>query len=210
VLVEGVRPVRVLVAGAGLAAGYGVDAWVDSMAGSLAVELARGTRRGVRVDVRAAPVLPARNAVDKLGPNGAYSYDAVVFAPCYLEASISPGAGVARHAGAIQQHLLDTGGTQLRHVLMLGIPRPSKFSRLNLAAAEAATITNRALRDRSAEVVGVGYVEPPPFATLADDVPFDRGYYSELGAQVAASLESQLQESKHTYQRSDGSDSFPN
>lgn len=186
--VEGREPFRVLVAGAGLAAGYGVPRWRESFAGALANHLGLVTARGVRVDIRTSPTLPARRAVDRLGPNGAHSYDAVVFAPCYLEASFAPESGMARHARAIQEHLLATGGARLQRVLLLGIPRPSRYSKLNLAATEAATITNRALRREAGTDERVHYLEPPDFESLESGTPFDARYYATLGRAVATEL----------------------
>lgn len=193
--VEGPDPLRVLVTGAGLASGYGVRSWGETMAGTLARHLHRTTSRGVRLDIRAAATLPARNAVTWLGPNGAHTYEAVVFAPCYLEASISPDAGMTRHAGAIQQHLIQTGGAPLRQVLMLGVPRPSQFSWLNLAVAEAATTTNRAMRNHAAGIDRVSFWEPAPFRSFETETPFDTQYYADLGHGVAAALSPRLERS---------------
>lgn len=134
VSVDGHDPVRILIVGAGLASGYGVTQHDQTLAGSLAADVADATGRGVIIDIRANALLPANRAIKDIGPEGAFGYHAAVFTPCYLKAPFRPGAGMSRHGAAIQQHLLNTGGPDLQ-LLMIGIPRPRRYSRLNLAAA---------------------------------------------------------------------------
>lgn len=191
VKVVGRDPIRVLVTGAGLAAGYGVDRHERTLAGSLARELAARTGRGVVIDVRSAPLLPASGVVRHVGPNGTHTYDAAVFTPCYLEATFAPGAGMPRHGAAIQRHLLDTGRPTLQ-LVMLGVPRPSLHSGLDDAAAEAAGEVNAALQRLADGEPRVSYVDPPEFSSVRANRPFDEPYYAELGSRVADELSTAL------------------
>ena len=141
----------------------------------------------MRVDLRVAPTLAARNAVELLGPNGSHTYDLAVFAPCFLEANFAPGAGMPRYGAEIQRHLLETGTDHLM-VVMVGVPRPTRYSRLNLRATEAATETNRAMHAIARENPRVIVVEPPSFESVDMPDPFDKQYHAELGSRIAAAL----------------------
>lgn len=187
VKVVGLDPIRVLVTGAGLAAGYGVDRHDRTLAGALAQRLADRTGRGVVVDVRSAPLLPASDAVRHVGPNGTHTYDVAIFAPCYLEANFSPGAGIPRHGAAIRRHLLETGPSSLQLVL-LGVPSPSRRSGLDAAATDSAGEVNAALQRLAADGSRVHYVDPPRFSSVHAARPFDEEYYAELGSEVADRL----------------------
>ena len=187
VAIVGYDPIRVLVTGAGLAAGYGVTRHDQTLAGPLAADIARATGRGVIVDTHSSPLLPAHRAIAAIGVNGTHTYHAAIFAPCYLEAPFAPGAGMPRYGAAIQQHLLDTGRPSLQ-LLMIGIPRPRRYTRLNVAAVEAATITNQAIRKHTQADPRAHYLAPPDFETLALERPFDEQYYARLGHDAAATL----------------------
>ena len=187
VAVAGLDPIRILVTGAGLATGYGVTHHEQTLAGPLAADIAHATGRGVIIDIRSSPLLPARQAIAAIGVDGAHGYHAAIFTPCYLEAPFAPGAGMSRHGTAIQLHLLDTGGPGLQ-LLMLGIPRPSRYSRLNVAAVEAATITNQAMRRNTHTDPRAQYLAPPDFESLALERPFDEHYYAQVGHDAATSL----------------------
>jgi hypothetical protein len=185
--VAGPDPLRILVTGAGLATGYGVTHHDQTLAGPLATDIAHATGRGVIIDIRTRPLLPANRAIAQIGIDGAHGYHAAVFTPCYLEAPFAPGAGMPRHGAAIQQHLLDTGGPTLT-LLMIGIPRPSRYSRLNVAAVEAATITNQAMRKNARADPQARYLTPPDFESLELERPFDEQYYAQLGHEAASTL----------------------
>ena len=182
--VVGSSPLRVLVTGAGLAAGYGVTRQEDGLGGILTTALAEATGRGVVTEVSAAPVLPASRAVAHIGLVGAHTFDVAVFAPCFLEASFRPGAGVPRHGAEIVRHLRDTGGPMLQ-VLLLGIPAPAGGSAFDRAAGKAASVTNGVLQQLADRHPGVVYVDAPAFHSVHDRRPFDPGYYADAGARVA-------------------------
>ena len=187
VQVEGAAPLRILLAGAGRAAGSSGRTHDEGLAGALASAVGKESGRGVRVDLRVAPALAARNAVELLGLNGSHTYDLAVFAPCFLEANFAPGAGMPRHGAEIQRHLLETGSDRLT-VVMVGIPRPTRYSLLNLRATEAATETNRAMRANARDDPRVIVVEPPEFESIDSPDPFDQRYHAELGRRIADAL----------------------
>ena len=153
----------------------------------MATGLAESTGRGVAVDLAVAPLMPARSAVARIGQAGAHSYRIAVFSPCYLEDSMHPRAGIDHHGAAILQHLLATGGP-LVHVVLLGVPRPSRFSHLDLAAARAAHRANRTMQALAAGEPRATYVSPPSFGSVTDPQPFDADYYERLGSGIAAAL----------------------
>lgn len=178
---------RVLITGAGLAAGYGVTTHEDTFAGTLTPQLATQTGRGVVTEIRAAALLPAAAAVQHLGVNGAHTYHVAVFAPCYLEGPFTPGTGIARHGAAIVHHLQTTGSPSLQ-IVLLGVPRPTGPARVDRAAARAAAATNAALRDLADANPGVLFVDPPTFPSVHDHRPFDRAYYATTGHHIATAL----------------------
>lgn len=184
VVVRGADPIRVLVTGAGFAAGYGVRTHAEGLAGALADRLAEATGRGVEVTVHARPTLAARRAIAHLEPERLRGHPFVVFAPCFLESAFVPGLSLRRCAAAIQQHLLDAGGGGTE-VAVLGMPRPAHFSRLNLVAARTADRLNAVLRAVAERAPRAQFVEAPAFPGVRDPHPFDADYYAELGDAIA-------------------------
>lgn len=187
VLRSGADPIRVLVTGAGVCAGYGVGTHEQGLAGSMATELAGASDRGVTVDLTAKPLMPAATAVDRIGLVGAHTYGVAVFSPCYLEDSVNPRGGIDRHGAAIVQHLLATGGPKVQ-VVLIGVPQPVGEARLDLALAHTAERTNRTMQDLAAEDARVTYVAPPAFGSVTDRQPFDAEYYRRLGTSLAGAV----------------------
>lgn len=185
--VPGRDPFRILVTGAGLAAGFGVATYDETLAGRLARLIADRTGRGVAVQITSALMLPAKAAIKHIGSLGGQRFHAVVFVPCYLEASFAPRSGMRRFGPAIQRHLIEVTDPGAR-IVMVGLPRPTRFSSADLAAVEVVARVNAAMRATAETETSVAFLQPPDFASVHDAVPFDGPYYDRLGVAVGEAI----------------------
>ena len=180
-------PARVLLVGSGVLAGYGVEKHADAVAGPLAQQLAVSLQRSVVVDCRVSPMLPMREAVDFIGVNGSHTYDAVVFAPCFLEGQFAPGPTTERRLSEIVQHLAATGRPRLGLVL-LALPRPEASSALDAAIADAARHQAEMMHRLTDGAASMTTTDAPPFTSVADPKPFDAAYYRRTAEILVAAL----------------------
>src|SRR5206468_1714537 len=86
-LTYGSESLRVLVVGAGLAAGYGARTSSRALQGQLAAALSSRSGRGVVVATKAKPFLPLGETIELLEPEGGRRFDLVVFTPGFTEAT---------------------------------------------------------------------------------------------------------------------------
>jgi hypothetical protein len=186
------RPIHVLVAGAGLAEGYGVRTQRTALQGQVGVGLVSRTGRGVVVASRIRPALPLQEVVAFLGPGAARGQDVVVFAPSLLDMTWAATVRWHTELFRIVEFLRSTGGPEVS-IVLTGLPEPRRNGLLERIARRDAQAANRAMRDVARSFDRVDFVPAPSFTTLrARGGSFDERYYVRLADAIVERLASRL------------------
>lgn len=150
VQVAGPDPDRVLLAGSGIAMGYGVRSHDLALAGQLARQLAGLTGRGAQVEVVAREPMLAIDAVAALTPKRLRQLDAIVMTPGGFEdLLLLPATAWRRDVDAVLDHLASAAPASL-HAFVVSVPPLPKIVRMPVVMGWLASLTtlslNRQLR----------------------------------------------------------------
>lgn len=147
----GPDPDRILLFGAGISMGYGVDTHERALPGQLARQVAAITHRGVRVDVVAGENLTVETALEHLRVGRLRELDVVIATPGNLEKLLLLPASAWR---ARVEYLLDhfsTNAPASLRVLFVGMPELSRIVRMPLLLGRLADRSARHLNRALAE-----------------------------------------------------------
>ena len=187
-VVVGPRPVRVLVLGAGLAAGRGDDAEALPLPKQLAAALAAELGCGVVVHSRAQATLRLDQTIERIGMAGAAGFDLVIWSPALEESVLGGGAAWSRQLRQLVAHIRATGTRHVRIVLM-GVPLAEGTHVLQRIGASLADDVNCRIEHVAAEFDRVQYVSVPPKRINSWDTPlFDPGYQRQVLAGLVGLL----------------------
>ncbi|MBX3099733.1 MAG: hypothetical protein KF761_09145 [Salinibacterium sp.] len=127
---EGPDPDRILLIGAGIGMGYGMESHDDALAGQIARQVSELTGRGVQVDVVVGERLTVEVALDNLSVTRLRELDVVLTTSGSLDRLLLlPMSVWARRTELFLNHFAKNAPASLR-VLVVGIPELSKVVRV--------------------------------------------------------------------------------
>jgi hypothetical protein len=191
-LAYGNESLRVLVVGAGLAAGYGARSQSRARPGQLAMALSSRSGRGVVVQTRAKPFLPLRDTIDLLEPQGARGYDLVVFAPGFTEMTRASSFRWRKELFELVLYLNRTLPDRGR-IVLAGLPEPRKRGPLEWVGRRGVDTANAVMTDVAFSVPRAVFVPTPPISTLKPSGgSFDERYYVRCAESIVDAVLPQL------------------
>jgi hypothetical protein len=191
-LAWGSESLRVLVVGAGLAAGYGARTQAGALPGQLAMALSSRSGRGVTVQTKAQPFLPLADTIELLEPDGGRRYDLVVFAPGFTEMTRATTTAWRRQLFELVLFLNRTVPDSSR-IVLTGLPLPKKRGVLEWIGRRGVHAANAVLADVAFTVPRAVYVPTPPFETLKPSGgSFDERYYVRCAESIVDAVLPQL------------------
>jgi len=191
-LTWGSESLRVLVVGAGLAAGYGARTQAGALPGQLAMALSSRSGRGVTVQTKAQPFLPLADTIQLLEPDGGRRYDLVVFAPGFTEMTRATTTAWRRQLFELVLFLNRTVPDSSR-IVLTGLPLPKKRGVLEWIGRRGVHAANAVLADVAFTVPRAVFVPTPPFETLKPSGgSFDERYYVRCAESIVDAVLPQL------------------
>lgn len=191
-LAYGSESLRVLVVGAGLAAGYGARTQSRALPGQLAMALSSRSGRGVTVQTKAQPFLPLADTIDLLEPEGGRRYDLVVFAPAFTEMTRATSSSWRKDLFELVLFLNRTVPDSAR-IVLTGLPTPRKRGVLEWIGRRGVQAANEVMADVAFTVPRAVFVETPPFTTLKPSGgSFDERYYVRCAESIVEAVLPQL------------------
>ena len=188
----GTLPLRVLVVGAGMAVGYGVDDGAPSLARRLADALRDETGRGAIVQMRAQTSVRLDRTIDFIGLVGAATYDVVIWSPTLEEIFHGGSRRWRRELRTIVRHLQATGPAHLR-VLLMGVPAAQGAHLLQRSGDVLSRGVNRSIAQVASGFDRVEHVPVPPrLVDARDTLLFDRAYQDVVVAELATLIGARL------------------
>lgn len=192
---EGPDPDRVLLTGAGISMGYGMESHDVALPGQLARRVTAITGRGVQVDVVAGETLTVEDAVANLTVKRLRELDLVIATPGTFEKLLLlPVSAWRARIELILDHFAENAPASLR-VQFVAVPELSHILRMPWPLAVLADRSSRALNRSLAEACAARpYAEFVPFRPTE---PVGRGgtgrtyerWADLLAPRVAAALE---------------------
>jgi hypothetical protein len=183
VTIDGVRPVRVLITGAGLGVGYGTRTAEDALPGQLAAALQARLHRGVHVDTQVEIARPVGSTARHLAEQTPLDYDLIVHTPGFGEAHRGHTARSIRHLRA----LIDAARTSEGDIplVLTGLPAPRVKRPIERIALQRATRVDAVIRGAATSPL-TAFAAAPSYATPSTYWIFDHEYYRQFAAAVAA------------------------
>ena len=182
-IIDGTRPLRVLITGAGLGVSYGTRTAEDALAGQLASTLHATLRRGVQVETQVEIARPLRNTVRHLTKQPALPYDLIVHTPAFGEVHRGHTIGWSRRLRALIDVVrLNGSGTSL---VLTGLPAPRVKRPIERIAFERATHVNHVMQRAASAAPLTAFAAAPTYPTPSTYRIFDADYYRQLAASIA-------------------------
>jgi len=184
----GDESLRVLVVGAGLAAGYGARSQSRALPGQLAEALSSRAGRGVTVQTKAKPFLPLSDTIDLLEPEGGRRFDLVVFAPGFTELLRATETSWRKDLFELVLFLNRTVPEDAR-IVLAGLPVPRKRGVLEWIGRRGVVAANAVMADVAFTVPRAVFVPTPPFDTLKPSGnSFDERYYVRCAESIVEAV----------------------
>lgn len=191
-LTWGSDPIRVVVVGAGLAAGYGANTQAGALPGQLAAALSSRSGRGVTVQTRAEPFLPLADTIGLLEPDGGSHADLVVVTPGFSEMTRAATPAWRRQLFELVLFLNRTVPDDAR-IVLTGLPMLRRRGVLEWIGRRGVRAANAALADVAFTVPRTVYVPTPPIDTLKPaGGSFDERYYVRCAESIVEAVLPQL------------------
>ena len=173
----GLDPIRILLIGAGTAAGYGVTDSAHALDGALADAVHLATGRGVVLENRTTPNVPINEVRASLGASGAHTFDVVVWAPTYLQVVERLSTNSWRRA--LTTLVDDLHADSDVDVVLLLLPHTTGRSPVAALARRWVPRINRVIEQVAAATERTSSAETAPaYMAAVGEVVLDRDYYA--------------------------------
>ncbi len=185
-LCVGPNPLRVLIVGGGLGAGFGTHTHHTALTGTLCRALHQALGRGIVLTSRAAARITISDIPSTLGSTGAHTYNAVVFTPNISSAIGTRPTTWHRHANQMLQYLRNTASADIP-VVLAGLP-PFTFTGPHQSRVALERQTHeRTVNDFAYSLSRTGYAAVSSSPDLDKDTDYTR-FYTQFATDITAAL----------------------